>query len=327
MLSTTSPLIQAWFARRYPRPQSLSAVRAVESGVDAGARWAIRSCSSPGSPRERRRGDGPPAMCCSSACARRPHAQSRQRTAAPAASAQREPADGECATAPRRDLPRQLLWCALAATSSVLLLAVTNHITQNIAAVPLLWIVPLSLYLSVHPLFRRQGLVSPRDLPRDARRGARRHGLDAGRPEADARACAADRRLLRRILPGLHVLPWRARDAQAGAALPHALLPDDLARRRAGFDRRRASSRRSCSPPTSTSPSRSSRARCCCCGRRGGRRSCFRRWLSLSLLFTDRLRHLERRRVLQGHGVTSRNFYGGLRVQDSGARTSTAAAR
>ena len=44
-------------------------------------------------------------------------------------------------------LGRQILWCALAATGSVLLLAVTNHITQNVAAVPLLWIVPLSLYL------------------------------------------------------------------------------------------------------------------------------------------------------------------------------------
>jgi len=41
----------------------------------------------------------------------------------------------------------QLLWVALAATASALLLAVTHHISQNIAAVPLLWIVPLSLYL------------------------------------------------------------------------------------------------------------------------------------------------------------------------------------
>ncbi len=44
-------------------------------------------------------------------------------------------------------LARQLLWCTLAGTGSVLLLAITNHITQNIAAVPLLWIVPLTLYL------------------------------------------------------------------------------------------------------------------------------------------------------------------------------------
>ncbi len=41
----------------------------------------------------------------------------------------------------------RLLWLALAACSSALLLAVTNHITQNIASVPFLWILPLSLYL------------------------------------------------------------------------------------------------------------------------------------------------------------------------------------
>ena len=44
----------------------------------------------------------------------------------------------------RRDY---LLWLALSATGSVLLLAVTNHVTQNVAAIPLLWIVPLTLYL------------------------------------------------------------------------------------------------------------------------------------------------------------------------------------
>jgi hypothetical protein len=42
---------------------------------------------------------------------------------------------------------RLLLWAALAADASALLLAVTNHISQDIAAVPLLWIVPLSIYL------------------------------------------------------------------------------------------------------------------------------------------------------------------------------------
>jgi SAM-dependent methyltransferase len=44
-------------------------------------------------------------------------------------------------------LGRQLLWATLAGTASLLLLAVSNHITQNIAAVPLLWIAPLALYL------------------------------------------------------------------------------------------------------------------------------------------------------------------------------------
>ena len=39
------------------------------------------------------------------------------------------------------------LWIALPACSSALLLAVTNHVTQNIAAVPFLWVIPLSLYM------------------------------------------------------------------------------------------------------------------------------------------------------------------------------------
>ena len=41
----------------------------------------------------------------------------------------------------------RVLWLALSACSSALLLATTNHITQNIAAVPFLWIIPLSLYM------------------------------------------------------------------------------------------------------------------------------------------------------------------------------------
>ncbi|HEU0200086.1 MAG TPA: hypothetical protein VFR86_06580, partial [Burkholderiaceae bacterium] len=39
------------------------------------------------------------------------------------------------------------LWLALAALGSVLLLAATSHMTQNIASVPFLWVVPLTLYL------------------------------------------------------------------------------------------------------------------------------------------------------------------------------------
>lgn len=42
---------------------------------------------------------------------------------------------------------RWLEWFALAACGSMLLLSVTNHIDQNVAAVPLLWILPLAVYL------------------------------------------------------------------------------------------------------------------------------------------------------------------------------------
>ena len=39
------------------------------------------------------------------------------------------------------------LWLVLAALGSLMLLASTSHITQNIASVPFLWVVPLTLYL------------------------------------------------------------------------------------------------------------------------------------------------------------------------------------
>ncbi len=41
----------------------------------------------------------------------------------------------------------RLLWFGLAASASVLLLAVTTHLTQDVAAIPFLWIAPLAVYL------------------------------------------------------------------------------------------------------------------------------------------------------------------------------------
>ncbi|MFO0460713.1 MAG: spermidine synthase [Burkholderiales bacterium] len=41
----------------------------------------------------------------------------------------------------------QGLWLLLAALGSTLLLAVTTHITQNVASIPFLWVLPLSIYL------------------------------------------------------------------------------------------------------------------------------------------------------------------------------------
>jgi len=41
----------------------------------------------------------------------------------------------------------QVWWLVLSAMGSVMLLAVTNHITQNVASVPFLWVLPLALYL------------------------------------------------------------------------------------------------------------------------------------------------------------------------------------
>jgi hypothetical protein len=43
--------------------------------------------------------------------------------------------------------PARFLWVALAACASVLLLATTNYICQELAVIPFLWVLPLSLYL------------------------------------------------------------------------------------------------------------------------------------------------------------------------------------
>ena len=41
----------------------------------------------------------------------------------------------------------RFLWLGLAAAASILLLAVTTHLTQDVAAIPFLWILPLAVYL------------------------------------------------------------------------------------------------------------------------------------------------------------------------------------
>ena len=41
----------------------------------------------------------------------------------------------------------QLMWMGLAACASILLLTVTTHLTQDVAAIPFLWLIPLVLYL------------------------------------------------------------------------------------------------------------------------------------------------------------------------------------
>jgi hypothetical protein len=44
-------------------------------------------------------------------------------------------------------LGERSLWVLLSACSSTLFLAVTNHMTQNVSPIPFLWVLPLSLYL------------------------------------------------------------------------------------------------------------------------------------------------------------------------------------
>ncbi len=53
---------------------------------------------------------------------------------------------------------RRLLWLLLPAVASSLLLATSNHVSQDVAVVPLMWVVPLALYLlSFMICFDREG--------------------------------------------------------------------------------------------------------------------------------------------------------------------------
>jgi hypothetical protein len=79
------------------------------------------------------------ALACA-ACAWRAHGRLTEHAAITA-----EAAGHVGSAAPR--WPRYLFWLACAALGSMLLLALTNHITQNIASIPFLWVLPLALYL------------------------------------------------------------------------------------------------------------------------------------------------------------------------------------
>ena len=59
---------------------------------------------------------------------------------------------------------RRLAWFALAACSSSLLLSVTNHLDENVAAVPLLWVLPLAVYLLTFILAFNRPMGSRREL-------------------------------------------------------------------------------------------------------------------------------------------------------------------
>ena len=141
-LSANNPLLQAWFARTGIPPVQ-TRIFSMRPAISA-ASW--RCC---------------PIRCCSSRCSRcdqnliwtggygllivliascgvlllRSPAKRRIRTCR---------AD-EAAAPPSWTLRAR--WMVLAAVPSGLLVAVTAHISTDVAAVPLLWVLPLSLYL------------------------------------------------------------------------------------------------------------------------------------------------------------------------------------
>jgi SAM-dependent methyltransferase len=154
LLASTSPLVQAWFSRARPgaNPYRLFALSnlasllallgyplLVEPYLAAREQVSVWSWLFAAF-----------AVVCAAVAWRTP--------TAPAAVAAEEAA----APLAKRDFA---WWLALSATGSVLLLAVTNHLTQNVASVPLLWLVPLTLYLATFIIaFEGGGWYQPRFL-------------------------------------------------------------------------------------------------------------------------------------------------------------------
>jgi SAM-dependent methyltransferase/MFS family permease len=137
LLAATSPLLQAWFARARPgeNPYRLFAVSNLASLVAlAGYPFLVEPFL--GGTEQVRLWSwlfAGFALLCAAVAWFTP----RREVEATAAQDETLPAGN-----------RYLLWLVLAATGSVLLLAVTNHLTQNVASVPLLWLAPLTLYLA-----------------------------------------------------------------------------------------------------------------------------------------------------------------------------------
>jgi SAM-dependent methyltransferase len=136
LLATTGPLVQAWYARRFAGsiPYWLYALS------NAGSMLALLSYPFLIEPvfttQEQARMWSWGYVAFAVVCAAAALGSWAVRDRAPEEAGVSKPSRRQYA-----------LWLALPACASALLLAVTNHMSQNVAAVPLLWILPLSLYL------------------------------------------------------------------------------------------------------------------------------------------------------------------------------------
>lgn len=142
LLSTTGPLVQAWYVQKHPGgiPYRLFALSnlgsmlallsyppLIEPNLTLGRQsfvWSI--------------GFGLFALVCA-------YTGWQSRGTALATETADAPAPVESAPAPTRSL--MALWVALAAAASMLLLTVTSHMSMDVAPIPFLWVLPLALYL------------------------------------------------------------------------------------------------------------------------------------------------------------------------------------
>lgn len=143
--------------------------------VCAATTWIHRADTAPARDRQGKNGNGRETTSMSSAglgerCRTDdlPSGQGAERGRRPAASKQQKSTAKRAAALPASqalravvDGKRRLWWVVLAAVPSSLMLGVTTHITTNVAAMPLLWVMPLATYLLTFVLcFARRERIS-----------------------------------------------------------------------------------------------------------------------------------------------------------------------
>ncbi len=142
LLSTTGPLVQAWFARRFPTG-TVYRLFALSNLASLAALIAYPPLIEPATSLQTQSYAWSAlyilfaVLCACSAWAATGKSVSFSQDLGP------DP-DEKTQTPKPSDYA---LWLALSALGSLMLLAVTSHITQNVASVPFVWIVPLVLYL------------------------------------------------------------------------------------------------------------------------------------------------------------------------------------
>ncbi len=144
LLSTTGPLLQAWFARSYPDARNVYRLFALSNGASLIALVAYPFVVEPYvTTHEQSIGWSTGYALFAVLCAASAYFSMRPAsgTAAP------QPAMQSPADTPAPRAADHVLWLTLAALGSFMLIAVTNHITNDVASVPFLWILPLTLYL------------------------------------------------------------------------------------------------------------------------------------------------------------------------------------
>ncbi len=159
LLSTTSPLIQAWYSRKYRSalPYRLFALSNFASLIGL---LAYPVLIEPYVTLRRQSLGWSAAFAVFAALGIAAAYASRGEATGSCESPEQEKEGAGCR---KPGILDQLFWLVLACCASTLLLSVTNHLTQNVASVPFLWILPLSLYLLTFILtFDFERIYNPR---------------------------------------------------------------------------------------------------------------------------------------------------------------------